>query len=150
MAMMKVKKDDGMSLVGKIITIIFIIILAAAIYYFVTLFKGVEINAVNLAGEWKQAGNPTWFITFTADGNPEEGYDGTAHSWYQSATGEITSDKHYTFYLEENANGVMVLHLYDKSAKKEEEIKITKLSRAEMSVIRNGSNFETITKCNIF
>ena len=150
MAMMKVKKDDGMSLVGKIITIIFIILLAAAIYYFVTLFKGVEITPVNLAGEWKQAGNPTWFISFTADGNPEEGYDGTAHSYYQSATGEITQDNNYTYYLLEKEYGVMVLHLIEKSTKKEEEIKITKLSRAEISVIRNGSKFETITKCNIF
>ena len=105
MAMMKVKKDDGMSLVGKIITIIFIVLLAAAIYYFVTLFKGVEITPVNLAGEWKQAGNPTWFISFTADGNPEEGYDGTAHSYYQSATGEINRYKGLPIILESFVDG---------------------------------------------
>lgn len=152
MAMMKVKKDTGMSTVGKIITAIFIILLIAAVYYFVTLFKGVDIDAAHLAGEWKQAGSPTTYYTFSADGNSDAGYDGTLRTYEQFTTGEIRNEMDYYFYLKENENGVMVLHLLkkDKTMEEVEQIKITKLSSAEISIIRNGSEFETITKVKLF
>jgi len=155
MAMMKQKKDDGMTLFGKIITVIFLVLLAAGIYYFASLFKAIEISPITIAGQWKQAGSPVYYITFTPDGDGET-YDGTAHAWEQfTGTGEIRNDIWYTYRLipdPDSQNGNYLLYLKEQGKKDavEEKIVITQVSRAEISMIRDGSNFETLTKVNLF
>ena len=137
----KKDKDDG-SLVGKLITILFLLILAGGIYFLVNLFKSVEINEVNISGDWKLAGSPTVFYTFSADGN--------ASSYEQFTAGEVRNQCKYTYSLDTNDNGVVVMTLKDLKTKETKEIKLMKVSHAEISIIQNGSEFDNLTRVNIF
>ena len=138
------KQDkDGGGIIGWIITLIFIAILAGGIYFLVNLFKSVEINEVNLAGTWKLSGDPTEYFII----NP----DNTLRYYTQYANGMILEDADFNYTLEENENGVMVMTMVNvKSKKDKREYKITKLSNAEISILRNGKEFRNFTKVNIF
>ena len=138
----KKKKEDGGGIVGAIVTIVFLIILAAGVYYLVNLFKGEEITPATIAGEWKIAGNPSLIFNISADG--------TAHSYEQFTVGNTRNEADYTYTLEPNDNGVMVLKLTNVKDGSVQEIKITKVSRAQISIIRNGSSFESMTTTHLF
>ena len=139
----KNQDKDGGGVIGWIITIIFMLILAGGIYFLVNLFKSVEINEVNLTGTWKLSGNPTEYLVINADN--------TLRYYTQYTDGSILVDGEYSYLLEENENGVMVLKATNvKSRKDKFEMKITKLSNAEISILRNGKEFRNFTKVNIF
>lgn len=141
-AMSKQDKDGG-GIIGWIITLIFIAILAGGIYFMVNLFRSVEINEVNLSGTWKLSGDPTEYFVI----NP----DNTLRYYTQYPTGKIAFDEDYNYTLELNDNGVMVMKMVNVRNKKDTlEYKITKLSNAEISILRNGKDFRNFTKVNIF
>ncbi len=137
----KKKKEGGGGIAGAIVSIVFACILIAGGYYLYTLFRGEEINTVTISGEWKLPGNPSLMLTIYADG--------TAHSYEKFTTGSVRNNKDYTYTLEENENGMMVLTLTDVKTGEVETMKITKVSQAQMSVIRKESSFESFTKVNI-
>ena len=136
------KNKEPVNIAGIVITILFAVLLIGGIYYMFNLFKSVEINELNMAGEWKLQGSPTWFLTINSDG--------TASSYEQYTVGDIGNSASYHYTLEPNENGVMVLTLKNDKTKETEEIKITKVSHAEISIIRKGSIFENMTRVNIF
>ena len=65
--MARKKKKDSKEVFGRIITIIFILLLAAVVWFLVNLFKEKEISASNLSGQWKLAGSPVVYYTFTGE-----------------------------------------------------------------------------------
>lgn len=138
----KKDRDDGGGIAGKIITILFFLILVGGAYYLYGLFKPIEINKTNIAGSWKIAGSPTLYMTIDADDN--------ASSYEQFTAGDTRNKKTYKYMLKENERGIMVLTLKDVKTKETEEIKITRVSQAQMDIIRNGNNFTKFTKTSIF
>lgn len=143
MAKYRIKKQkEETNVAGIIVTILFLLLLAGGIYYLVNLFKAVEINEINIAGDWKLAGSPTWYLSINSDG--------TASSYEQFTAGDVRNQVNYSYTLYENDNGVMIIALKDLKTKEVEEIKITKVSHAEIAIIRNGSHFLNLTRVNIF
>ena len=149
------KKNDDNGLGGKIISVLFILILAGGIYFLFTLFKSVDITPANIAGNWQQAGSPKFFLTINADATETSvgsgaWTDGTASSYEQFASGDRRNDATYTYSLRANDKGVMVLTLKNTKTKEEEEIKVTRVSNAQIDVIRHGNSFEKFTTLNLF
>lgn len=149
MAKLKRKKKEGvMSLGGKIITVFFIALLIGGAYFLYTLFRPVEINSINIAGEWKLAdGAKVTYYDFVPGA---EEMSGTATVYgREPGTGVRRDVMEYDYVMFLNDNDVMELHL---TAPRQEEImiKITSLSNAQMGIIHNGSKMANMTKTNLF
>jgi len=150
MARFKKKKDEDVNWAGRIISFIFLLIFAAGIYFIVNLFKSVPVDEVSIAGQWQLAGNPKWFLTLNADG--------TASSYEQYSAGRTENNLQYTYTFSsedkgEDINGVeqtvYYVHLKEVKLGGETEIKISKVSCAEMAVYIDGK-FRNLTKVGIF
>lgn len=145
----KKKKEGVMSLGGKIITIFFVILLIGGGYYIYSLFKPIEINAVNMAGEWKlQDGSETSYWNFEPTGI--DGMSGTCTYYtYEPNSYNIAEKIVYDFYLELNGNGVMELHC---TAKKQNEVvmKVTSLSSSQMNVFYKTSKTCSMVRTHLF
>ena len=138
MAKKKKNKGDGSGIGGKIITALFLLILVGGAYALFTMFRGVEINEQNLAGEWKLPGSPVVYYQFNLDG--------TASSYEKfTGTGRIDNAVYYTYTLEDD-----VLTLYEVDSDRQEVITITSLSQAQLSVIMNRSDMEALTRVDLF
>lgn len=137
------KKNSDVNVAGRIISVLFFLILVAGIYFLVNLFKGVEITPENMAGEWKLPGSPVTYYSF--------GLDGTATSYEKfTGTGDVRNQVSYTYTLESNDKGVMELTLTPEGSDTDIVIKVTSLSQAQMSVIMNGSDMCSLTRVDVF
>lgn len=150
MARYKKKNDEEVNWGGRIISFLFLIIFAAGIYFVINLFRSVPVDEISISVQWQLAGNPKWYLTI----NP----DGTASSFDQYTAGDTRNNIEYTYKLDEKdvedvTTGIQsklyILTLRDVKTGKEEEIKISKVSRAEMAILRGGK-FKNLTKVNIF
>lgn len=149
MARFKKKKDEDVNWAGRIISLLFLIIFAAGIYFIVNLFKSVPVDEISISGQWQLAGNPKWFLTINADG--------TASSFEQYSAGKTENNLTYTYTLtskeDEDINGtkqdIYFINLKETKLGGETTIKITKVSRAEMAVYIDGK-FKNLTKVGIF
>ncbi len=136
--MAKKKKKDDSNLVGRIITLLFVLILVAGGYGLFSMFRQVEITEENLAGEWKLPGSPVVYYQF--------GTDGTASSYEKyTGTGNVANQREYRYELVDN---VIILEWVDED--RVEEIKVTGLSYAQLSVIMNASEMKSLTRENMF
>ena len=149
MARFKKKKDGDVNWAGRIISFFFLVIFAAGIYFIVNLFRSVPVNEISISGQWQLAGDPKWYLTINADG--------TASSFEQHTAGKTENAINYTYVLREEIDvdinkaeqKIYFLTLKDVKTGVEEEIKITKVSRAEMAIYKQGK-FKNLTKTNIF
>lgn len=149
MARFKKKKDGDVNWAGRIISFLFLVIFAAGIYFIVNLFRSVPVNEISISGQWQLAGDPKWYLTINADG--------TASSFEQRTAGKTENAINYTYVLREEIDvdinkaeqKIYFLTLKDVKTGVEEEIKITKVSRAEMAIYKQGK-FKNLTKTNIF
>lgn len=149
MARFKKKKDGDVNWAGRIISFLFLVIFAAGIYFIVNLFRSVPVNEISISGQWQLAGDPKWYLTINADG--------TASSFEQHTAGKTENAINYTYVLREEIDvdinkaeqKIYFLTLKDVKTGVEEEIKITKVSRAEMAIYKQGK-FKNLTKTNIF
>lgn len=149
MAKLKKKKKEGvMSLGGKIITIFFIAFLIGGGYFLFTLFRSVEINSINMTGEWKLAdGSNISYWSFTPG---QDEMSGTASHYLKELGTGVPKDRiDYDYVLILNDNGVIEMHC---TAPRQDEviIKITSLSNAQMGIIHSGSKMDNMTKTNLF
>ena len=147
----KKKKEGVMTLGGKIITVFFILLLIGGGYFLFTLFRPVEINSINMTGEWKLSDNGyTSYWSFEPTGI--DGMSGTAsHYNKQAGTGVKQDVLEYNFVLEENDKGTMELHMTAlKYGEKNVEMKVTSLSNAQMGIVYNASEMANMTKTNLF
>lgn len=144
------KKDDEVNWGGRLVSFLFLLIFAAGIYFVVNLFRSVPVDEISISGQWQLAGSPKWFLTINANG--------TASSFEQFSAGDTRNNMEYTYTLEEKdvtdvttgiESKIYTLTLRNIKTGKTEEIKINKVSRAEMSIYKE-SKFKNLTKVNIF
>ncbi|MCQ2521031.1 MAG: hypothetical protein MJ105_01510 [Lachnospiraceae bacterium] len=120
-------KNGKSSVVGKIITVVLIVLLIAGGYYLYSMFKSVEITPANLAGTWKDTdGKEVGHWNFTAycnncgvrnDVEPEESFEDAAYTWVYLSRGSGE-------YYEKTITGSKLNNykfdycLYERTAKK--------------------------------
>lgn len=147
--MAKKKKNEGdVSIVGRIITIFFLLFLVAGGYYLFSMFRPVEINQLNIIGEWKLPGAPVQYYSFRADG--------TALSYEKfTGSGEVRNQTTYTYDLvetvgERTGETEYMLYLYPDGNDSVEVIKINGLSHVQMNILWKGSQFASLTRVDVF
>lgn len=143
------KKKDDKELANKIIAIVFLLFLIAGGYYLFSMFRPVEINETNIAGEWKLPGSPVTYYTFRTDG--------TASSYEKfTGSGEVRNQISYTYYLtseisEQTGKEVYTIMLNeDRGEKRHWEIEINGLSHVQMNILWKGSEFSSLTRVDVF
>lgn len=143
------KKKDDKELANKIIAIVFLVFLIAGGYYLFSMFRPVEINETNIAGEWKLPGSPVTYYTFRTDG--------TASSYEKfTGSGEVRNQINYTYYLtseisEQTGKEVYTLVLNEERGEKRRwEIEINALSHVQMNILWKGSEFSSLTRVDVF
>lgn len=143
------KKKDDKELANKIIAIVFLVFLIAGGYYLFSMFRPVEINETNIAGEWKMPGSPVTYYTFRTDG--------TASSYEKfTGSGEVRNQINYTYYLtseisEQTGKEVYTLVLNEERGEKRHwEIEINALSHVQMNILWKGSEFSSLTRVDVF
>lgn len=143
------KKKDDKELANKIIAIVFLLFLIAGGYYLFSMFRPVEINETNIAGEWKLPGSPVTYYTFRTDG--------TASSYEKfTGSGEVRNQINYTYYLtseisEQTGKEVYTIILNeDRGEKRHWEIEINGLSHVQMNILWKGSEFSSLTRVDVF
>lgn len=143
------KKKDDKELANKIIAIVFLVFLIAGGYYLFSMFRPVEINETNIAGEWKMPGSPVTYYTFRTDG--------TASSYEKfTGSGEVRNQINYTYYLtseisEQTGKEVYTLVLNEERGEKRSwEIEINALSHVQMNILWKGSEFSSLTRVDVF
>lgn len=150
MAYGKKKKDGEVNWGGRLVSILFLIIFLAGCYFLFDLFRSIPINEISISGQWQLAGNPKWFLTINADG--------TASSYEQFTAGDTRNQLEYTYTIQENeatdqlsgeSSALYVITLREKKTGATEEIKITKVSKAEMAIMKDNRP-KNLTKVNIF
>jgi len=144
------KKDGDVNWGGRLVSLLFLIIFLAGIYFVYDLFKSIPINEISISGQWQLAGNPKWFLTINADG--------TASSFEQFTAGDTRNNLEYTYTLTEKevddqlsdvTSTMYIMTLRENKTGATEDIKITKVSKAEMAVYKNNRP-KNFTKVNIF
>lgn len=147
--MAKKKKNEGdISIAGRIITILFLLFLVAGGYYLFSMFRPIEVNQVNIIGEWKMPGAPVVYYSFRADG--------TALSYEKfTGTGETRNQTTYTYDLVEEIDDKTqeteyMLYLYPDKDGATTVMKITGLSHAQMNILWKGSTFASLTRVDMF
>lgn len=144
----KKKNEDDVSIVGRIITIFFLVFLVAGGYYLFSMFRPIEINQVNIIGEWKLPGAPVQYFSFRADG--------TALSYEKfTGTGEVRNQATYTYDLvetvdEKTGQPEYILYLYPDANDSVNVIKINGLSHVQMNILWKGSTFASLTRVDVF
>lgn len=141
------RRIDSRTLVGRIITAIFILILAGGVYFIVDLFIPRDICVENIAGQWKHNGKVTTYYTFNLDG--------TASSYEVGDGIETINRKEYTYTLEETNGGngyyELIMTRSERGNHDEpERYVVDQVSRAQMSILMRGTSYESMTRVNIF
>ncbi len=144
------KKDGDVNWGGRLVSLLFLIIFLAGIYFVYDLFKSIPINEISISGQWQLAGNPKWFLTLNADG--------TASSYDQFTAGDTRNQLEYTYTIKEEeatdqlsgvSSAVYIITLRENKTGATEDIKITKVSKAEMAIMKDNRP-KNLTKVNIF
>ena len=160
MATIKVKPKQEVEpkdVAGRIIGLLFFLMLAAGAYYLFDMFRGLDINNENLQGEWRiparfdETTEEYWQFTPAADGTQT----GIALNYKRNKkTAERTDEIEYDYVLEEYINEndeeqktrqhiLITTRNVKRSEKKTYEIRITSLSKMELSVTFVYDRFTT-------
>lgn len=153
------KKKDNKVIAGRIIGLIFILLLAGVIYFLVTLFRPLSISGKNIEGKWKKAGSTTEFYDFKVDGTDTTRMSGTC-SYYEKETGttKASNRKEYTYSIEkkviDNAGKKQTVYTMTlvnvKDNNDVQSWKIKGVSRATLDVTINNEKTIQLTRVNIF
>lgn len=145
--MARKKKVDGRQIVGRLITLFFVLLLIGGAYYLFTLFKTVEINSENMTGTWKAGKDPVVYYVFSMDETNSLMAGKLTRYEQRAGSPERENEQYYKYTMEINDKGryEVFLQPYNKAGKKNgdvEKMKITGLSRAQM-YIQVGKNKDT-------
>ena len=145
--MAKAKKKEDNEIASKIIAVCFLLFLIAGGYYLFSMFKPVEINEINMVGEWKIPGSPVTYYSFNVDG--------TASSYEKfTGSGDVRNQRNYTYTLEtsvseQTGDNIYTLILRGTKDDTVDKIQITSLSHVQMGIMKN-SEFSSMTRVHDF
>ncbi len=144
------KAKKGSSVVGKIITVVLLVLLVAGGYYLFNLFKSIDITPENMTGTWKDTdGDDVIYWAFEGYSNkcgirndvePTD-FEDSQYTWKYIARG---SGKHYEKTITGKLDKVVEFdyYLFERNAKKS-DITVYVMRIQPTGFNKDGSQVET-------